>query len=68
MGGRAQTNWLHAVPKVRDGRADRPHLRAWRWTSKTGMPEQQPGYNAPRHFSQNRASGAERAIPQLVRR
>jgi hypothetical protein len=55
MGGRAQTNWLHAVPKVRTVQPLGRISAQWRWTSKTGMPEQQPGYSAPRHFSRPRA-------------
>ena len=55
MGGRAQTNWLHAVPKVRTAQPLGRISAQWRWTSKTGMPEQQPSYSAPRHFSQPRA-------------
>jgi alkylated DNA repair dioxygenase AlkB len=51
MGGRAQANWLHAVPKV-PGALPAGRISAqWRWTSKTGRPEQQAAYNAPRRFS-----------------
>jgi alkylated DNA repair dioxygenase AlkB len=55
MGGSAQTNWLHAVPKVHTVKPLGRISAQWRWTSKTGMPEQQPGYSAPRHFSRPRA-------------
>jgi len=51
MGGSAQTNWLHAVPKVQTVRPIGRISAQWRWTSKTGRPESQPGYSAPRHFS-----------------
>ena len=54
MGGRCQANWLHAVPKV-PGPLPAGRISAqWRWTSRTGKPEQQPAYNAPRHFSRPR--------------
>ena len=29
----------------------------WRWTSRTGKPEQQPSYRAPRHFSRPETRG-----------
>ena len=51
MGGKAQTNWLHAVPKVRSARSAGRISAQWRWTSKTGKPERQAAYNAPRRFS-----------------
>jgi alkylated DNA repair dioxygenase AlkB len=55
MGGRAQTNWLHAVPKVSGASRAKGRISAqWRWTSRTGMPEQQPSYSAPRHYSRPR--------------
>jgi len=50
MGGRAQADWLHAVPKVH-GRVG-PRLSAqWRWTSRRGRRDTNPGFYAPRHFS-----------------
>jgi alkylated DNA repair dioxygenase AlkB len=55
MGGRAQTNWLHAVPKVAGPRPVGRISAQWRWTSKTGKPEQQAAYSAPRRFSRPRA-------------
>jgi 2-oxoglutarate-Fe(II)-dependent oxygenase superfamily protein len=52
LGGRCQAEWLHAVPKVPQlGRAGGRISAQWRWTSGTGRPEMQPGYNKPRHFS-----------------
>lgn len=40
MGGRAQADWLHAVPKV-EGAG--PRIGAiWRWTSKLGPPSSSP--------------------------
>jgi alkylated DNA repair dioxygenase AlkB len=51
LGGRCQENWLHAVPKV-PGPLPAGRISAqWRWTSRTGRPEQQPSYSAPRHFT-----------------
>ncbi len=50
MGGRCQTDWLHAVPKVRE----RVHPRIsvqYRWTSRRGRPDLAPRYSAPRTFS-----------------
>jgi len=55
MGGRCQTNWLHAVPKV-PGPLPAGRISAqWRWTSRTGRPEQQPAYSAPRRFTRPRS-------------
>jgi alkylated DNA repair dioxygenase AlkB len=52
MGGRAQTNWLHAVPKVPGPARDKGRISAqWRWTSKTGMPERETNSRAPRRYS-----------------
>lgn len=40
MGGRAQADWLHAVPKVEDAG---PRIGAiWRWTAKLGPPSSSP--------------------------
>ncbi len=50
LGGRCQADWLHAVPKVRGAVSGRVSVQ-WRWTSRTGRPEQGPGYGAPRIFS-----------------
>lgn len=50
MGGSCQSDWLHAVPKVRGAIAGRISIQ-WRWTSRTGQPERGPGYGAPRHFT-----------------
>lgn len=55
LGGRCQTSWLHAVPKVPGPRPAGRISAQWRWTSRTGKPEQQPSYRAPRHFSRPRA-------------
>lgn len=52
MGGRAQVDWEHSVPKV-PGAAERlPRISAqWRWTSRRGRPEVGASYRAPRDFS-----------------
>ena len=50
MGGRSQADWLHAVPKVR-GRVRSRISAQWRWTSKRGRRDTNPGFSAPRHFS-----------------
>jgi len=55
MGGRCQTDWLHAVPKVQTAKPLGRISAQWRWTSKTGRPESQPSYNAPRQFSRPKA-------------
>lgn len=55
MGGSAQANWLHSVPKVPGPRPVGRISAQWRWTSKTGRPESQPSYRAPRHFSKARS-------------
>ncbi len=51
MGGRCQIDWLHAVPKVRTVAPLGRISAQWRWTSRTGKPETQPSYSAPRRFS-----------------
>ncbi|MCL9798256.1 alpha-ketoglutarate-dependent dioxygenase AlkB [Frankia sp. AgKG'84/4] len=50
LGGRAQADWLHAVPRVHGHVGGRISVQ-WRWTSRSGRPEQGPGYGAARHFS-----------------
>ena len=54
LGGSCQANWLHAVPKVPGARPAGRISAQWRWTSRTGKPEQQPSYRAPRQFSRPR--------------
>jgi alkylated DNA repair dioxygenase AlkB len=49
MGGACQRNWLHGVPI-----ADTPNPRislTWRWTSRRGRPDTNPGYADGRQFS-----------------
>lgn len=50
MGGRCQADWEHAVPKVPGRPGGRISLQ-WRWTARTGRPENGPSYRAPRNFS-----------------
>lgn len=52
MGGRAQADWEHGVPRVpgATGRLARVSAQ-WRWTSRRGRPEIGPSYRAPRDFS-----------------
>ena len=50
LGGRAQADWLHAVPPVPGLHTGRISAQ-WRWTSRTGPPERGPSYRAPRNYS-----------------
>ena len=50
MGGRAQADWEHSVPKVPGLRAGRVSVQ-WRWTSRRGRPEVGANYRAPRFYS-----------------
>jgi alkylated DNA repair dioxygenase AlkB len=50
MGGRCQAAWLHAVPKV-SGRCHSRIAAQWRWTSRRGRRDPNPGFYAPRYFS-----------------
>lgn len=48
MGGRCQADWLHGIPA-----ADTPHPRislTWRWTSRRGRPDSNPGHYEGRQF------------------
>jgi alkylated DNA repair dioxygenase AlkB len=60
MGGSCQRTWLHGVPAV-----DTPHPRislTWRWTSRRGRPDTNPGYFDGRQFSDRpRQPGTRRA-------
>ncbi|MEO5901783.1 MAG: alpha-ketoglutarate-dependent dioxygenase AlkB [Ilumatobacteraceae bacterium] len=50
MGGRCQSDWLHAVPQGQVAMRERISVQ-WRWTSKRGRPDTSPSFFAPRHFS-----------------
>ena len=60
MGGTCQRTWLHGVPA-----ADTPNPRislTWRWTSRRGRPDTNPGYFDGRQFSDRpRQPGTRRA-------
>jgi alkylated DNA repair dioxygenase AlkB len=60
MGGACQRDWLHGVPAAA---ADGPRISlTWRWTSRTGPPDTNPGYFDGRQFSDRpRRPGHRRA-------
>jgi alkylated DNA repair dioxygenase AlkB len=49
MGGACQRDWLHGVPAAPDVADARVSL-TWRWTSKRGRPDTNPGYFEGRQF------------------
>lgn len=49
MGGRCQQTHLHAVPKTRHPVRSRISVQ-WRWTSRRGERDRNPGYYAPRRY------------------
>ena len=51
MGGRCQADWLHTVPQVRRATLGGRVSAQWRWTSRRGARDEQPGYFAPRRFT-----------------
>ncbi|MGE3619983.1 MAG: alpha-ketoglutarate-dependent dioxygenase AlkB [Acidimicrobiia bacterium] len=52
MGGRCQADWEHAVPKVPGPVGPRVSLQ-WRWSARSGRPEQGASYRAPRNYSRS---------------
>lgn len=49
MGGRCQRDWLHGVPAAD---TDQPRISlTWRWTSRRGAPDTNPGYFDGLQFS-----------------
>jgi alkylated DNA repair dioxygenase AlkB len=49
MGGACQRDWLHGVPRAA---VDAPRISlTWRWTSKRGRPDTNPGYYEGRQYS-----------------
>jgi len=61
MGGAAQRDWLHGVPA-----ADTPNPRislTWRWTSRRGRPDTNPGFYDGRHFSDRPRQPGSRTRP-----
>jgi alkylated DNA repair dioxygenase AlkB len=58
MGGRNQRDWLHAVPAAT---TDEPRVSlTWRWTSRRGRPDTNPGYFDGRQFSDRPAQPGSR--------
>ena len=51
LGGRCQADWLHAVPQVRALDVPGRMSVQWRWSSRTGPPDESPSFRAPRNFS-----------------
>lgn len=52
LGGRAQADWEHSVPKLAGAGTRAGRISAqWRWTSRTGRPELGGSYRKPRNFS-----------------
>lgn len=58
MGGRCQADWMHAVPKVPSA-TERVSF-TWRWTSRTGRPDNSEGYGAARNFGDSGRVGPQR--------
>ena len=52
FGGRFQSDYLHGVPKMRTPVRGRISAQ-WRYTSKRGAPDTNPGYYEPREFSKS---------------
>ncbi len=52
FGGRFQADYLHGVPKVRHAVRGRISVQ-WRYTTKTGRRDTNPGYYAPREFNRS---------------
>ena len=49
MGGACQREWLHGIPAAD---TDQPRISlTWRWTSRRGRPDTNPGYSEGRQFS-----------------
>jgi alkylated DNA repair dioxygenase AlkB len=49
MGGRCQRDWLHGIPAAP---TELPRISlTWRWTSRRGRPDTNPGYFEGRQFS-----------------
>lgn len=61
MGGRCQSDWLHGVPAA-DTANPRISL-TWRWTSKRGRPDTNPGYYEGRQFSDRPRQPGSRSRP-----
>lgn len=57
MGGRNQADWMHAVPKV--AHATERVSMTWRWTSRTGPPDESENYGAARRFGDSGRVGPQ---------
>lgn len=61
MGGACQRTWLHGVPAAE---TDQPRISlTWRWTSKRGRPDTNPGYFDGRQFSDRPRQPGTRTRP-----
>jgi alkylated DNA repair dioxygenase AlkB len=62
MGGACQRDWLHGVPGCD---ADRPRISlTWRWSSRSGRPDTNPGYYEGRQFSDRARRRGSRTRPR----
>lgn len=61
MGGACQRDWLHCVPRA-DTREERISL-TWRWTSRRGRPDTNPGYFEGRQYSDRPRRPGSRSRP-----
>jgi alkylated DNA repair dioxygenase AlkB len=59
MGGACQRDWLHGVPRA--DTADPRISLTWRWTSRRGRPDTNPGYFEGRQFSDGPRRSGTRA-------
>ncbi|MGD9996869.1 MAG: alpha-ketoglutarate-dependent dioxygenase AlkB [Ilumatobacteraceae bacterium] len=59
MGGACQRNWLHGVPPA-DAAEPRISL-TWRWTSRRGRPDTNPGYYDGKQYSDRPARPGSRS-------
>jgi uncharacterized protein YndB with AHSA1/START domain len=60
MGGACQRDWMHGVPE-----ADTPEPRislTWRWTSRRGRPDTNPGHYDGRQFGDRPVQRGSRSI------
>lgn len=65
MGGRNQRDWLHGVPAA-DTNEGRISL-TWRWTSRQGQPDTNPGYFDGRQFSDRPRQPGTRRVGRAPR-
>jgi alkylated DNA repair dioxygenase AlkB len=61
MGGACQRDWLHGVPRAS---TTLPRISlTWRWTSRGGRPDTNPGFYDGRHFSDRAPQRGSRSRP-----